>query len=90
VFDWDEANLAHIARHNVSREEAEDICTLDSLAFDCYTVDDEIRFDEVGQTRSGRFLKVVTTERAGKIRIVTAFDASPIEKEIFLRSQRKP
>jgi uncharacterized DUF497 family protein len=88
-FDWDDANLAHIARHGVSPEEAEECC-FDTLALDVYPVDDEIRFEELGQTKTGRILKVVTTDRAGKLRIVTAFDATAREKQQFLLSQRNP
>jgi hypothetical protein len=28
MFDWDEANLAHIARHGVTREEVEDAISI--------------------------------------------------------------
>ncbi len=89
MFDWDAENLAHIARHNVSQSEAEEICTFDSLALDIYSVADEIRFEEIGPTKAGRILKVVTTERGDKIRIVTAFDASPEDKRTFARSLRR-
>ncbi len=31
MFDWDEANLEHIARHGVSREEAEQVILNDPV-----------------------------------------------------------
>ena len=85
-FDWDDANSDHIAQHDVTRAEAE-YALLDALALDDYTVDDERRFDEVGETAAGHILKIVTTERHGKIRVVTAYDAPLDEKRQFLRSR---
>jgi len=41
--------------------------------------DGEMRFVEIGRTASGRVLKVVTTERQDKIRVIPAFDPSPRE-----------
>jgi uncharacterized DUF497 family protein len=74
-FDWDEANRAHIARHRVSVTEAEEAADGETLDLRSYMVDDEWRFDSIGCTRDGRILVLVTIDRAGLIRIVTAFDA---------------
>ncbi len=86
-FEWDEANLAHIERHGVSQLEAEQVCSSDTLVIEEYDVDYETRLEEIGETSAGRILKVVTTERDDKLRVVTAYDAVPFERRLFLRSK---
>lgn len=86
-FDWDEANLGHIALHAVSPEEVEEVLIGFAFEVDTYTVDGEERVEEVGATHAGRILKVVTTVRKGLIRVVTAFDAVKAERLAFLEHQ---
>lgn len=75
AFDWDDANRAHIARHQVSPDEAEQV--IDNAPLDIYaeTVDGEDRISSIGLTDQGRFLVVITTLRQSRIRVVTAFPA---------------
>ena len=76
-FDWDEANVRHIARHGVTPEEAEEVMyNLYLLDDGYYYVDDEFRQAQVGPTRRGRFLRVVWILREQHVRVVTAYDAS--------------
>jgi uncharacterized DUF497 family protein len=84
-FDWDDANRAHIQRHGVSVAEAEEVCASDTVYVDHYLVDDELRFEEVGQTSAGRVIRIVTTDRDGELRVVTAFDVSATGKLAYLR-----
>jgi len=89
-FDWDQANLAHIALHSVQPNEAEEALQGMTLEVDTYVIGGEQRFEELGRTLSGRILRLVSTPRSGKIRVVTAFDPSASEKrsyQIFERSQ---
>jgi uncharacterized DUF497 family protein len=88
-FDWDEDNIAHIALHQVSPQEAEDILNGELLEIDSYDVDNEVRVEEVGMTRAGRVLHIVTTIRSGRVRVVTAYDAIRSLKLAFLEMQRK-
>jgi len=76
-FDWDEANEEHIARHRVSRYEAESILT-DPFGeiIDSEFVDGELRYRQIGSTPSGRILFVIFTMRRGAMRPVTSFEAS--------------
>jgi hypothetical protein len=37
-FDWDSANLSHIALHSVAREEAEEVLLGPAFELDTYTV----------------------------------------------------
>lgn len=75
AFEWDDANLAHITRHQVSPGEAEQIIENDPLDIEAETVDGEERTTSVGCTDRGRFLIVVTTLRGTRLRVVTAFPA---------------
>lgn len=75
AFDWDNANRDHIARHQVSPEEAEQVIDNDPLDIDAETVDGEDRISNIGRTDQGRFLVVITTLRESRIRVVTAFPA---------------
>ncbi len=78
LFDWDEANAKHIARHGISRAEVEEVLT-HKVVVDLFveTSEGETRVAQLGQTRAGRALVVVTTERGSRVRPVTAFEASP-------------
>jgi hypothetical protein len=53
-FDWDEANLAHVARHGVSQAEAEQVCLSDRIVIEEYNVDYESR---LGRRWLEEFLK---------------------------------
>ncbi|MGH9618426.1 MAG: BrnT family toxin [Bryobacteraceae bacterium] len=75
VFDWDDANRNHIARHGVSPQEAEEVIENDPLDFDVEPVDGEERIASVGRTDRGRILVVVSTFRHTRTRIITAFPA---------------
>ena len=83
-FDWDEANRQHIAEHGLTPEEVES--ALDGFTFDieCQDWYDEERFAEVGATARNRYLTIITTWRDDRIRVVTAFDATPALIEEYL------
>lgn len=83
-FDWDPANLDHIAAHGVSREEAEQVMRNDPLDMEAQTDRREERFVQVGETRNGRILIVVTTWRGDMVRVVTAFNAPKALKTYYM------
>jgi uncharacterized DUF497 family protein len=74
-YDWDDGNVRHIARHGVTREEAEQVIENDPLELKPQIIGGEERFPNIGVTDAGRWLVVVLTERGTKARVVTAFDA---------------
>jgi len=83
MFDWDEENLRHIARHGVTSNEAEEALMnnpTDGIEEDH---DGEIRFNQIGVTEEQRCLVVITTWRGDKLRVVTAFPAPPALKRIY-------
>ena len=60
----------------------------DTVDIDSDEVDGEERYRSVGVTNLGRILLVVYTIRHGKIRPVTAFNASATNKKDFLKRSR--
>jgi uncharacterized DUF497 family protein len=75
-FDWDEANIGHIARHGVTPEEVEQAFANDPLA----VLAEQRRSGEqrvlcAGRTDAGRLLQFVYTVRRGGIRVITAHTA---------------
>jgi uncharacterized DUF497 family protein len=90
LFEWDDANIRHIAEHDVSVSEAEEALMLSPLELDSYVIDDEQRFEDIGQTAAGRILKIVSVSREDRIRVITAFDASAHSKRLYLESRMKP
>ncbi len=86
LFDWDDGNLDHIARHNVTREEAEE-ALLDRRRVGVHVHQDsgEQRCGAIGATGDGRILAVVFTKRAAKLRVVTARTADQTERRRYRR-----
>lgn len=74
-FDWDDANVSHIAQHGVKPEEAEEALTNDPLEMDFeITEDGEQHWSYLGETAASRLLYLIITLRGVRIRVVTAFD----------------
>jgi len=76
LFDWDEANAAHIAEHDVTPAEAEEVICNHPIDLEHQTRNGEERLMQIGTTLSGRFLVVITTLRGLKTRVVTAYGAN--------------
>ena len=76
AFDWDGANIAHIARHAITPAEAEEVVSGASLPLETEERAGEERHAELGATARGRLLIVAWTWRRRKIRVVTAFPAN--------------
>jgi hypothetical protein len=92
-FDWDEANLAHIARHSVTPEEAEQVLLGFPLDMELQIADEsngEERLLQIGETAKGRILQLVTTWRDGKVRVITVWDDVPKQlKDYYLAEMRR-
>ncbi len=88
-FDWDAANLVHIAAHSVSPEEAEEALSGPTYEIGSYEVKGEERVEEVGATKAGRILKVVTTVRGRLTRVVTAYEPNAALKAQYMEYQRQ-
>jgi len=73
MFDWDDANIAHIAAHDVVPHEAEEAYDSNPIYLDYSMEDGELRHREVGETLAGRILVIVSTMRGELVRIITAY-----------------
>ena len=74
LFDWDDANINHIAEHDVTPEEAEEVVLGDPVDAGFEVVDGEDRWTYIGETKDEQILRVVITLRGKLIRVVTAFE----------------
>lgn len=83
VFDWDDANILHLAEHDVTPEEAEEVMLGEPIEVDFEGVDGEDRWSYVGETREGRILRVAITLRGELVRVVTAFEAPKYWKDFY-------
>jgi len=75
VFDWDEANIRHLARHDITPDEAEYVLMNDPQHLSTQIDENEERLVEIGFTKAGRCLVVLSTWRGNRQRVVTAYDA---------------
>lgn len=85
-FDWDEENLAHIAKHGVSRQEAEEALNSDPMDVAEQEHEQEVRMMQMGITKQMRVLIIITTWREDILRVVTAYDAPPSMREFSLQT----
>ena len=84
MFDWDRGNLRKIRAHRIKREEAEQALLNDPIAIYEQEVGGEPRFVYYGETNAGRLLAIIVTERAGSIRVVTAYDLDAGQKRAYV------
>jgi uncharacterized DUF497 family protein len=80
-FEWDNANIEHIARHNYTAEEVEEVFAaaprIRRLA--------PSRYGAYGATSDGRMTLVVFERRRGSIRTITAREMSEKERRAYRR-----
>lgn len=74
-FDWDRHNEGHLARHDISRRDAEDVFSGNHNLSEFQVEGDEERWVAVGITRSGRVLEIVFAVRGEAIRPITGWVA---------------
>jgi hypothetical protein len=86
-FDWNEANILHIARHDVTSDEAEEVFWNRPVLMRMGKRRGELRFVLLGETDGGRCLLVVWAARNNRVRVVTSYPANA-EWVAFYRSQR--
>jgi len=84
-FVWDDENVAHIGRHQVSPDEVEEALTGNPVILR----GPDGRYLAYGRTATGRVLFAVYVQRpGGRIRILTAREMTEKEKR-FYRKKRK-
>jgi hypothetical protein len=85
-FEWDPRKArGNLGKHKVSFEEAVSVFAdpLSSTITDPLHSDDEDRFAMVGSSSQGRLIVVVFTERADRIRIISARRATARERNDY-------
>lgn len=86
IFDWDEANLEHATRHGVKDFEIEEaVLDVDSVETVAKKAQGERREALIGSTAGGRIVVIVYTDRGGRIRPISARDATDTEKRRYRR-----
>ena len=80
MLEWDDANVEHISRHNVSPAEVEFVCNgLNYIIRGRFG-----RYLVFGQTGSGRYLKIILEHRVeSSFRPVSAWEMSDSEKKNY-------
>ena len=82
-LQWDEININHISRHNISYEEVEEVCFNDDIN-PRIEKGREDRYYILGQTFAGRYIFVVIKYLGkGKARPITARDMNNSERKRF-------
>jgi hypothetical protein len=87
-FDWDEENIRHLARHEISPVEAEQFVFNRPVDLEYELRNGEERVAQVGETDAGRILIVVSTTRDRKTRVVTAWPAKERLRQYFQTQKR--
>jgi uncharacterized DUF497 family protein len=87
LFDWGDANILHLAEHDVTPEEAEEVILGDPLDIALEVIDGEERSSHLGETNEGRILQVVITFRGQRMRVVTAFEPDKQWKIFYLEQK---
>ena len=81
-FEWTEGNTGHIARHNVTPDEAEEACFNSPSVFRGR----RNRYFVLGQTDAGRYLTVILEYRPRRtVRVITARDMTGTERKRYKR-----
>ncbi|MFN8633574.1 MAG: BrnT family toxin [Chloroflexota bacterium] len=85
MFEWDDDNEDHIARHGVETWEAEDAM---SDRHQARIPAHSGRRGILGRTQDGRLLAVFFERRGSWVRVVTARDATATETRSYRRANR--
>lgn len=88
VFDWDEKNIRHLARHEIQPEEAEQVVLNRPVELGSELRNGEERIAQIGETDAGRVLAVISTMAGEKIRVVTAWPADRNFRRYFASMKR--
>ena len=87
-FDWDEQNVCHLALHQISPGEAEQVLENRPRDLEIELRNGEDRVTQVGETNAGRILIVISTMRDWKVRVVTAWPAKERLRRYFESQKR--
>lgn len=84
MFEWDAANIAHIARREFTPEEIESVfADIYAIAVPAYAHQGELRYGIVGLSSRNRMIAVFFIFRGLATRVVTARPARHKEREAY-------
>ena len=84
-FEWDDENIDHLARHGITRLEAEEVFYGRVLRLR-HRTDAPDRHGVLGRTGSGRYLVMLYQPKArGVVRVFSGWDMSPSERRRYGR-----
>lgn len=84
-FDWDDHNVRHLALHDISPADAEDVLSGNHILLDYQMEGDEQRWIAVGSTRAGRILTIVFAVRGDAIRPIMGWLADKETADLYVR-----
>src|SRR5271165_1709493 len=87
-FDWNRENIDHLALHQISPAEAEQVILNRPVDLEAQIRNGEERIPHIGETSAGRILVVVTTALDKRIRVVTAWPANKNYRRYFFSLKR--
>ncbi len=82
-FDWDAQNTRHLKRHRVTPEEFEELMNGDPVYVEYQPRKDEHRYKVLGVTKAGRVLIGIWMPREGRVRVVTAYAAGRLYRDLY-------
>lgn len=83
-LEWDQYNIAHIARHNVVPSEVEEVCKAEVTRLKSKS--HPTRIVLIGKTQTQRKLKIVFEPKENEVwRPITAHDASKKERNMYIK-----
>jgi uncharacterized DUF497 family protein len=83
-FEWDEHNERHLAKHGISRPDAEDVLSGNHMLLEYQMEGNEQRWIAVGVTRTGRVLNIVFAVRGEVLRPITGWVADKETAALFI------
>jgi uncharacterized DUF497 family protein len=88
-FDWDAANVGHLANHRITRHEFEQAMLHDPIIIDFADETGEERWYALGATSQLRVLVLVLvfTYREERIRPITGWDADKKLRELYFQKK---
>jgi uncharacterized DUF497 family protein len=84
-FDWDENNEQHLAKHGISRSDAEDVLSGNHILLEYQTEGNEQRWIAVGATRAGRIITIVFALRGEAMRPITGWSADKATIDLYFQ-----
>ncbi len=83
-FDWDRHNEHHLAKHGISRSDAEDVLSGDHILLEYQMENQEQRWIALGATRAGRVLNIVFAIRGEAMRPITGWVADKETADLYI------